>query len=143
MLTANQEKFVQGIIEGKSQTEAYREAYPKQRSSDKTICEAASRLMANSKVRARINELRNALAGPSIMTAQERLEYLTGIVKGTRGEKVLKVIDGQTVEEELPVSVKNKLSAIDIMNKMTGEYVQKISADVDTSFNINIELTDE
>lgn len=143
MLTANQEKFCQGIIEGKSQAEAYRQAYPKQRSSDKTVWEAASRLMANSKVNARIKELRDELAKPSIMTAQERLEFLTAVINGTKGEMATKIVDGEEVEIEVPASMKNRLSAIDIMNKMQGEYVQKVVADVDTSYTINIELSDD
>lgn len=143
MLTPNQEKFVQGIIEGKSQAEAYREAYPKQRSSDKTIWEAASRLMANSKVKARIKELRDQLAKPSIMTAQERLEYLTRIITGTEPEKVAHVVEGELVEFEVPPALKTKLNAIDIMNKMQGEYVQKVEAEVTNAVNICIELSDD
>ena len=37
----------------------------------------------------------------------------------------------------------DKLRAVDLMNKMQGEYVQKVVADVDTSYNINIELSDD
>jgi phage terminase small subunit len=125
MLTAKQEKFVQGIIEGMSQADAYRSAYPKQRMSDKTVWEAASRLMANSKVVARIEELRAELAIPTIMTAQKRLEWLTDLVN--------------SVEE----STTDKLKAIDIMNKMQGEYVQKVEANVNNDVTINIELSDD
>lgn len=125
MLTAKQERFVQCIIEGMSQADAYRSAYPKQRMSDKTVWEAASRLMANSKVIARIDELRAELVKPSIMTAQKRLEWLTDLVNN---------------EEE---DTNDKLKAIDIMNKMQGEYVQKIEADVNGEVTINIELSDE
>lgn len=130
MLTANQEKFVQGIIEGMSQSEAYRAAYPKQRSSDKTIWECASKLLKNPKVSTRLKELRDKLASPSIMTAQERLEFLTGVINGTNGEKVIEVIDGEKVEIEVPASMKNRLSAIDIMNKMQGEYVTKVEGEI-------------
>ena len=129
MLTPNQEKFVQGIIEGKSQADAYREAYPKQRSTDKTIWESASRLMANPKVNARLKELRDQLAKPSIMTAQERLEYLTRVIKGEEPEKYVQFIEGQKVEEDIPPSIRTKLNAIDIMNKMQGEYTTKIEGE--------------
>lgn len=112
MLTANQEKFVQNIIEGMSQADAYRSAYPKQRMSDKTLHEAASRLMANSKVIARLTELRNELAKPTIMSAQKRLEWLTRLIEN---------------EEE---GTNEKLKAIDIMNKMQGEYVTKVQGDL-------------
>jgi phage terminase small subunit len=125
MLTPNQEKFVQGIIEGKSQIDAYREAYPKQKSADKTCYENASRLMNNSKIKARVKELRDQIAKPSIMTAQERMEWLSRLISNA---------------EE---GTNEKLKAIDIMNKMQGEYVQKIAADIDTNVNINIELSDD
>ena len=124
MLTAKQEKFVQNVIQGMSQADAYRSAYPKQRMSDKTIWETASKLMSNPKVIARITELRNELAKPSIMSAQERLEWLTNLVNGA-------------------ALTQDKLRAIDIMNKMSGEYVQKIQADVQTETTINIELVDD
>ena len=143
MLTNNQEKFVQCIVEGKSQSEAYREAYPEQRSSDKTVWEAASRLMANSKVSARIKELRDQLATKSIMTAQERMEFLSAVAQGTKGEKVIRVIDGKEIETEIPASMKNRLNAIDIMNKMSGEYTQKVEANVTNAVNICIELSDD
>ena len=108
MLTAKQEQFVQNIIQGMSQADAYRSAYPNQRMSDKTLHEAASRLMANSKIVARLTELRNELVKPSIMSAQERLEWLTRLIEN---------------DEE---GTNEKLKAIDIMNKMQGEYVQKV-----------------
>lgn len=143
MLTAKQEEFVQGIIKGLSQADAYRAAYPNQKCSDKTIWENASRLYNNTKVQARLTELRERLITPTIMTAQERLELLTRMAKGEEPERIVQFIDGERVEFEVPASLKLRREAIDTMNKMTGEYTQKIVADVDTSFNINIELSDD
>lgn len=125
MLTAKQEQFVQNIIQGMSQADAYRTAYPKQKMSDKTIWETASKLMANPKVVTRLTELRNELSKPSIMSAQQRLEWLTKLIQS----------DGE--------STTDKLKAADIMNKMQGQYVQKIQADVQTETTINIELVDD
>jgi phage terminase small subunit len=59
------------------------------------------------------------------MTAQKRLEWLTELI---------------TSEEE---STSDKLKAIDIMNKMTSEYVQKVQAEVSNAVNISIELSDD
>lgn len=125
MLTQKQEMFVQGIIEGKSQADAYRSAYNCKKMADKTIWENASRLMADSKVQARITEIREKLLKPSIMTAQDRLEWLTEVIQNT--------------EER----TENRLKAADIMNKMQGEYVTKVEADLKGDVSINIELTDE
>jgi phage terminase small subunit len=112
MLTAKQEKFVQGIIEGMSQADAYRSAYSTARMADKTIHENASRLANDSKVAARIAELRGQISTESIMTAQKRLEWLTELVMSNKAFTA------------------DKLRAIEIMNKMTGEYVQRVVADV-------------
>lgn len=57
-----QESFVQELIKGKSQRESYKAAgYKTDRMSEKTIDEAACRLMKNSKVLARYEELNDRL----------------------------------------------------------------------------------
>lgn len=57
-LTQKQEKFVQALISGKSQREAYKEAYNAANMKDSTVDSNACRLLNNSKVAARYNELR-------------------------------------------------------------------------------------
>lgn len=138
MLTAKQEQFVKNIIDGMSQADAYRSAYDTQRMKDKTVWEKASALMKNDKVTARLKELRDQLAKPTIMSAQERLEFLSKVISGEKGELVTEIVDGEPKEFEVPASMKNRLSAIDIMNKMQGEYTTKITGDV----NINAKLED-
>lgn len=133
MLTAKQEQFVKNIIDGMSQAEAYRNSYDTKRMSDKTVWEKASRLMSDSKVRARLQELRDQMMKPSIMSAQERLEYLTRVVNGTEPEKEIHLVNGEAKEIEIPVTVKTKLNAIDIMNKMQGEYVTKVEGSLNVS----------
>ena len=125
MLTAKQEQFVKNIIDGMSQADAYRSAYDTSRMTSKTVHEKASRLMSDGKVRARLQELRGQMMTPSIMSAQDRLEWLTELVGN----------------EEVYTS--DKLKAIDLMNKMTGEYVTKVEAEVTNAVNISIELSDD
>jgi phage terminase small subunit len=115
MLTAKQEQFVQNIIQGMSQADAYRSAYPNQRMSDKTVWETASKLMTNPKVITRLTELRNELAKPSIMTAQERLEWLTKVIQD---------------EDE---AMSDRLKASDQMNRMQGEYVTKVEGNLNVA----------
>ena len=125
-LTAQQDKFAQAIaLEDMNQSDAYRSAYNTKGMSDKTINEKASRLASQDKVRARIQELRDTLVSPKIMSAQKRLEWLTRLIEN---------------EEE---TTGDKLKAIDIMNKMQGEYVQKVEAEVKAETTINIELVDD
>lgn len=113
MLTAKQEKFVQCIIEGMSQADAYRSAYSANKMSDNAIYREASLLVESPKVAQRLNELRAELAKPSIMTARERLEWLTGIIK--------------SAEE----TTSDKLKASDQMNRMQGEYITKVVGNLD------------
>lgn len=114
MLTAKQEQFVKNILEGMRQADAYRSAYSSKNMSDNAIYREASLLMDNPKVAQRLSELRNELAKPSIMTAQERLEWLTRFVN---------------TGVEFTLS-SDKIRAIDVMNKMTGEYVTKIDGNL-------------
>ena len=125
MLTAKQEAFAQNIIQGMSQADAYRSAYDASRMTDKTVHEKASLLASQDKIKARITELRDKLANDKIMSAQKRMEWLTGLVMSAEASNT------------------DKLKALDILNKMDGEYVQKIAAEVQTETTINIELVDD
>ena len=125
MLTPKQEMFVQEIIKGKSQADAYRSAYACKNMSDNAIYREASLLVDSPKVAQRIAELRGKLEKSTIMTAQQRLEWLTKLINNTE--------EGTT----------DRLRAIDLMNKMQGEYVQKVEANVNTDISINIELSDD
>jgi phage terminase small subunit len=143
MLTAKQEKFVRNLIQGMSQREAYKNSYDAENMTDKTIDEEACRLFNDSKISARYRELQDRLDKATIMTAQERLEYLTEVIQGIQREQVVQIVEGEAIEVEVPTSIKNRLSAIDLMNKMQGEYVTKVEADVNSEVNITIELSDD
>ena len=69
-LTIKQEAFCLAYIETGNASEAYRSAYSAKGMSLKTINEAASRLASNSKVIARLQELR----APAVEKAQITLE---------------------------------------------------------------------
>jgi phage terminase small subunit len=81
--------------------------------------------MVDSKVKARVNELRKEIDKSTIMSAQERLQWLTDLIANS---------------EE---NTNDRLKAIDIMNKMSGEYVQKVEANVKEELTINVELVEE
>lgn len=57
-LSPVREKFCQNIASGMTQADAYRDAFNPKNSKDKTIWENASRVMNDSKVRARVEELK-------------------------------------------------------------------------------------
>lgn len=130
MLTGKQEKFVRNLIQGMSQREAYKNSYNAENMTDKCIDEEACKLFNNPKINQRYNELIERAANASVMTAQERLEYLTAIVYGIEQEQIKGIVEGEVIEYERPADLGTRLKAVDIMNKMQGEYVTKISGEV-------------
>lgn len=124
MLTEKQEKFAQSVVLGEmNYSDAYRSAYDTSRMTDKTVNEKASLLASQDKIKARILELRNETITPKVMSAQRRKEKLTELANA----------------EDPNVAMK----AIDLLNKMDGEYVQKVEAEVKNAISINIELSDD
>lgn len=113
-LTTQQEKFAQAIaLEDMNQTDAYRSAYNTSKMTDKSVWEKASELAANVKVSARIEELREKAMTPKVMNAQERREKLTELAKSEDANTAMK--------------------AIDLLNKMDGEYVTKVEGSLNVT----------
>lgn len=111
MLTPKQEQFAKAIaLEGMSYSDAYRSAYDTSKMTDKTVNEKASLLKGQDKIKARIKELREQVDTPKIMSAQRRKERLTELAN----------------DEDPNVAMK----AIDLLNKMDGEYVQKVQTSI-------------
>lgn len=113
-LTTQQEKFAQAIaLEDMNQTDAYRSAYNTSKMTDKSVWEKASELAANVKVSSRIDELREKAMTPKVMNAQERREKLTELAKSEDANTAMK--------------------AIDLLNKMDGEYVTKVEGSLNVT----------
>ena len=73
-LTGKQEKFAQGIAKGLSQADAYREAYDYEDMAENTIHRQAHEVMKNSKVTARVEELKAAIQEELVYTAKQGFE---------------------------------------------------------------------
>ena len=78
-LTSKQEKFIQALVAGKSQREAYKEAYNAAKMKDKTIDERASVLFKNDKVKTRYNELLEEHKNKALYTREEMVNDLIWI----------------------------------------------------------------
>ena len=138
-LTPKQEIFIQTIVSGMTQRQAYKEAYNAENMTDESIDTEACLLFNNPKVAQRYKELIEKLEDKAIMTAKERMEWLTRVIKGEEMDSY--TWDGE--ERETTPSMANKLKALDTLNKMSGEYVKRIEADVNTDVSINIALVDD
>lgn len=110
---AKHEAFVQALLSGKSQRVAYREAFPNaENQKDETVDNKACKLANTDEISTRLQELQEASANDLILDRQGRMIILTQIA-----------LD----EELIP---KPRMQAIDLLNKMDGQYVQKIEATV-------------
>ena len=78
-LTSKQEKFVQALVAGKSQRQAYKEAYNAAKMKDETIDTRACELLKNSKVKARYNELLEEHKNKALYTREEMVNDLIWI----------------------------------------------------------------
>ena len=79
--------------------------------------------MQNNEITTRIKELAAQADSPKSMSATRRKEKLTELAE----------------DDDPNVAMK----AIDLLNKMDGEYVQKVEAAVTNAVNISIELSDD
>lgn len=70
-LTPKQELFVQGIISGLSQRQAYRKAYKAEKMSDETVDSKASELLKNGKVTVRYRELLKQFSNMSLWSREQ------------------------------------------------------------------------
>lgn len=70
-LTPKQEMFVQGIISGLSQRQAYRKAYKADRMKDETVDAMASKLLKDHKVTIRYRELLKQFSNMSLWSREQ------------------------------------------------------------------------
>lgn len=80
-LTQKQEKFAQCVASGMSQADAYRTAY-NSKGKPETAQANASRMMANSMVAARVNEIQKEGAKQAAYTLAEHLKRLDSLSRG-------------------------------------------------------------
>lgn len=109
---ARHEKYVQGLANGLSQRNAYRAAFPNsERWKDTTVDVKACELANDDKVLVRLRELGQQATSKAILTATQRKEWLTGVILN----------DTEKTQD--------KLKAVDILNRMDGEYIDKVVVD--------------
>lgn len=125
-LTPKQEKFVQNIISGMSQRQAYKDAYNTKNMKDETIDVKACELFKTNKVSVRYQELMKRLENKAIMTAEERMIWLTKVINCD--VKVKQEYDNEVKEYDPYMS--DRLKALDMLNKMSGEYVTKVEGNI-------------
>lgn len=113
-MTERQKKFAEYYAQcGNAALSAIQAGY-----SEKYAGQNADKLLKNTNIADYIRELTEAAQTARIMTARERQAILSDMAKDAQNE------------------LSDRIRAIDTLNKMTGEYTQKVSIDGDLGVKI-------
>lgn len=115
-LTHKQESFCIAYIELGNASDAYRKSYNAGSMADKTINEKASRLLADGKIRARVEELRAPVVAAAQVTLAGHLERLSRLSE----------------EAEKAGQFSAAIAAEVSRGKVSGLYVEHVEAKVTT-----------
>jgi hypothetical protein len=110
-LTPKQELFVQGIISGLSQRQAYRKAYKAEKMSDEAVDVKASRIFKEAKIRLRYRELLKQFSNMSLWSREQAFNEYEWLKNKARAS-----IERDGVRQ---ANSNAFLSALDGMNNMT------------------------
>lgn len=132
---ARHERFVQNIVKGMTQRQAYKEAFGVDYDDDAIDCNA-SKLFNTTKVKQRYEELLEQLQNESIMSAKERMIWLTNVINGKEKDTTYLSVNGETTPIEKTADLNIKIKAIDTLNKMDNTYQQniKVSGNINNPF---------
>lgn len=146
-LTDNQERFVQELIKGKSQREAYRNAYPKSINwTDNAVDSRASRLAKSDKVLTRYNELHDRLIKEAedecIVTAKEVLRELKRIgfadIKDFLSFRTEKTVVGYEKDSGEPIFDYAPIIELIDSGNVDGKAVQEVSLSAKGTFSFKL-----
>ena len=110
------------VKNGLNGTKAYMKAYPD--CTEETARINASKLLTKTNIQNYIKELQDKAESKDIMTTIQKKEFLTNMI--------LKDKDANRTD---------RLRALDILNKMDGEYIEKVETKV--SANLVVDIDDE
>lgn len=114
-MNARHEKFAQALAQGLSQRKAYLVAFPEaKRYKDETVDNKASKLAKTNEIRTRLEEIIKQCQDEAIMTRTERMIALSDIAK------------------DIEQKTDSRIKAIDTLNKMDGQYIQKVEINTPT-----------
>ena len=118
MLTSKQEKYVQGLVAGLSQRQAYIQAYPKASDwKENSVDRQASTLLKHPKVLGRYNELMEEHKSKALWTREEAINELKWLYK-----QAIKSIEDQDEGYVRQGTSSALLGAIQELNKLEDLY---------------------
>ena len=137
-LSAKREKFARCIIQGMTQADAYRKSYNvKTNTKNETIQANASRIAADSMVKARLDELRAPIIAKIQLTREWVLEQLIENVSMGKAADPIIGKDGEhtgELKQNLPAANK----ALELLGKEIGMFVEKSKVDLTSSVTVTM-----
>ena len=155
-LTTKQELFVQNLVAGQSQRQAYRKAYKADKMKDETVDARASELLKNGKVAVRYRELIKQFSNMALWSREQAFnEYewlknqakddikMQGVrqansnafVNALEGMNKMAVVGDELVNEKLQQEIevlKSKVTKMDETNESkVAEYLNKLGDELD------------
>ena len=145
-LSVKQEKFCLEYAKSGNQRQAYLLAGYNIKS-DEAADAAASRLLRNVNVKARLAELAEEAKNASIADIVEMQQTLTSIIRKQMTEEVIVVescgdfmTEARKMDKE--PSIRDIINAINTLGKMQGAFVEKVQQEVDMDLNIVVDYGD-
>ncbi len=129
-MTDRQQKFADEYIIDCNATRAYKAAYPNVKK-DSVASAAGSRLLANVKVKAYIEEKLAEISSKKTAEAAEVMEYLTSVMRGESKASVV-VVEGygdgcsEAKIIEKPPDEKERLKAAELLGKRYSLFTDKV-----------------
>lgn len=109
------EAYAQARAEGLSQRKAYKKAYPEFNGTDGTADNKGCELWKIHEIRVRYEELKARAADGAVLTRREKREMLADMARNRR------------------LSTADRQRAIDMDNRMEGEYVTKVQGELNVT----------
>lgn len=128
-LTAKQEFYVQGLISGLSQREAYKRAYPRTKMKDKTIDEVASKMLKNKKIYTRYAEIMDEHKQKALWTREDAVNTLKWLlnqsIESVKSEKFDKGYVRQGTANAIVSTVK-ELNELELLYPLKQAQLERI-----------------
>ena len=129
-LTTKQELFIQGLIKGYSQREAYKLAYEAENMKNETIDSKASILFKTEKIRARYEELKNELKEKAFYTVEKANDDLNWIKLKAKED-----IEAKGIKQ---ANANTYLGAVKQQIELNGITIKEAKADIDNIIKFEI-----
>lgn len=130
-LSAEEQKFVDNIVNGMANADAFRDAFPERSQNmiaNGSIDVAASRLINSDKIKTELEVIKQQIRKQSIMVLDEKLEFLKLVIENPNNRMAdrLKAIDLSAKLQQLYVNKTEMSGGLSVTHSITPEVKQAL-----------------